>query len=140
MAKKMKPKIGRPTIYKEEYPERLLKYFKSATPTKMVTKQQIIGSKVVEVEEEVPNMMPTVEAFCCEIEISKETYYRWIKDYPKFSDAYKKAIVYRDKIFTENTFMGRYEKVFSIFYAKCNMGWREAKNEDDENKDINVYL
>jgi transposase len=38
----------------------------------------------------------SVIACCAEIGISKDTFYKWIKQYPQFSDAYRLGMVYAE--------------------------------------------
>ena len=58
---------GRPTKYRKEIADTLPDHFKE-------------GQSVVEV--------------CGEIGISKDTFYKWCAKYPKFSDSYKKGLLY----------------------------------------------
>jgi transposase len=58
---------GRPTKYKPEIAETLPDQFKD-------------GQSVIEV--------------CVQLGISKDTFYAWVKEYPEFSDSYKKGLEY----------------------------------------------
>jgi hypothetical protein len=39
----------------------------------------------------------SVVACCAELNIAKDTFYKWVKEHPEFSDAYKKGMVYAEK-------------------------------------------
>lgn len=58
-------KIGRPTEYKKEFCEQIIEHCKTGL---------------------------SFEAFAGEIGVSKDSLYEWVKVYPEFSDAKKKAL------------------------------------------------
>jgi len=60
---------GRPTKYKKKFCEIVLNLMKQ-------------GESVV--------------ACCAELNISRETFYKWVKEYPEFSDTYKRGMIYAE--------------------------------------------
>lgn len=106
--------IGRPTIYRPEVCDRLLDYFNSI-PATYKTKDGTIKA----------NMMPTVEGFCRQEQIAKDTYYNWVKRHSAFSDAHEKAQAIQEAIWLENSMLGRYNPAFTIFFAKNKYGWTD---------------
>lgn len=64
--------MGRPTIYKKEYKKKLL-----------------ISARRED----------TIEGFCADIGIHKDTFYQWVKKHPDFADAHKESLVIRQSLF-----------------------------------------
>lgn len=137
MAKKKNP-VGRPTKYKKRYCEDLVSYF-DIDAFRVEKKRVNIKGLVTEIPMEVVNPPPTVAGFCRSIGIHKDTFYEWVKKYPDFSDAYKKAEACQEDIIIKNTMLGKYEKIFSIFFLKANKKWRDSDKVDIENG-LNINL
>ena len=57
-------KVGRPTDYRDNYPELLLSIFKNKGD---------------------------IADFCCEVMVTRDTFYYWLDKFPEFAEAYKMA-------------------------------------------------
>lgn len=131
-------KLGRPTKYKEEYIEELLKYF-DIDPT--IEKTKTISTKNgTEISEPIEwsATLPTIEGFCREIKINKDTFYNWVKEYKDFNDAYKRARDMQSYIFQTNALKGLYNPSFSIFWAKNCMSWVDRQEVETKNTNNNI--
>lgn len=71
------PKMGAPTKYREDIPEKLLEYFS------VIRVKQFLGKDFPEIN--------TIEGFCARIKIAKSTFHEWVKKYPELSNAYSIA-------------------------------------------------
>jgi hypothetical protein len=122
---------GRPTIYKEEYPELLIKHFNQ--PSTVMKKVEKLSAGVVKkLNVEHSNKLPTVASFCRSLLISGDTFYRWVKEYPKFSDAYRICKKIQEDILVENSMNGKYNPTFVNFWCKNNIGWTDQPQLTDE--------
>jgi hypothetical protein len=125
---------GRPSEYKPEYPEMLLKYFQDRPLTKFLKKTYTTkAGTVIEEDIEKANHLPTLEGFCESIGIVKQTLYNWIKEHPPLMDSYLRAKqIFRDFLI-QNAICGRYDSKFSMFVAINDTDMRDSK-------DINVNV
>lgn len=98
---------GRPTKYRDDYPQLLLDYF----------------NKTIDHDE----VFPTKAGFAIHIDVGKDTLNEWSNcgKHPKFSVAYKKAEDYQEKNLVSNAITGKYNPAFSIFFAKNNLGYKD---------------
>jgi len=111
-----KPKIGRPTKYTEDIPEKMINFFNR--PLMKAQQVEVPGRNGVQmVTEMVANELPTIEGFCCELVISKDTLHQWIKKYPLLSDAYKFAKQAQKNHLIQNGLSGNYNSAFCKFIA-----------------------
>jgi len=99
----VKRSVGRPTKYSKAMAERLPDMFKS-------------GEDVIEV--------------CVELGISKDTFYRWVKEHPEFSDAYEKGKEFSEAWWNRlirGGAMGRIkvQPATLIFCMKNKFGWKD---------------
>ena len=111
-------KIGRPTMYDESMCDTMLEYF------------DIPATRIVELngkEEVWSNSLPTVAGFCRKLKISRETFYRWVGQYPEFHDTYKMCKDIMEDIWVENSMNGRYNTAFSIFAGKNIFNWTDKQ-------------
>lgn len=141
----MAKKTGRPTLYKDEYPELLIKHF-DIPPYFKTTKQVFTKSGVCEVEVLEPNDFPTLAGFAIKIGVCRDSLHEWAnkkdKDgnlkHPLFSDAYKKVSLYQENYLVTNGLRGIVNTAFAIFTAKNVLGWRDKK--EIEVNDTNVEV
>lgn len=120
-----KAKMGRPTLYKPEYCQKLLDYF-DIEPRQEVTRQVVAkDGSVATVTMEVPNELPTLAGFCCLIGTHRETLLNWSKAHPDFFDALKRAKEHQERIMLANGMTGFYDKTFAIFVSKNVLGYRD---------------
>ena len=117
--------VGRPTDYKKEYCEDIVKFFNVEpyfeTPVTYQDKKGNITSKVVFIAAN----LPTLAGFAKKIGVSRDTLNEWEHVHPEFSDAIKKGKACQESILITNALRGDYNPAFSIFFAKNNMGWTD---------------
>jgi hypothetical protein len=119
---------GRPSVYKDDIPQRMLEYFDiEATKTVIEKMFDKNGKLSGEKEREVANTLPTIEGFCRLIGVSKETLHRWLDDEEKeeLRDAYKKSKSIQEAIWLECSLKGLYHPLFTIFMGKNVFGWSD---------------
>jgi hypothetical protein len=121
MTKKKDPKDflkqGAPTKYKDDIPQKMIDFFNrplmKAQQVEVLTKT----GQIKLVTEMVANELPTIEKFCCDLMISKETLHQWIKKYPVLTDAYKFAKQAQKNHLMQNGLSGNYNSAFAKFVA-----------------------
>lgn len=126
--------VGRPSSYKEEYAEDLIRYFDTSVYTIKTTYDKEGNEKV----EKVLNPFPTLARFATKIGVTRDTLYEWstAKDengelkHPEFSYAYKRAKDYQEALLVEGAIGGMYQANFSIFTAKNVLGWRDKIEQE----------
>lgn len=124
-----KAKVGRPTKYTEEMPEKLLEYF--SRPMYEYIKEQRLTQKgdIVEVEVRVPCEPPIVEGFCAEQNIGKKTFYRWIAEHEEFRHAFDASKAHQTKKLVSHSMLGGYSASISkLILANCT-DYKEDKEE-----------
>jgi len=134
-----KPKLGRPTVYREEFADMLIEYF-STPPTREVTIYDNAGNEKVQT---LPGNFPTLARFATNIGVIRQTLHDWAHAKnadgtprnPVFSDAYKKAKDYQEANLVEGTMKGAYNSTFAIFTAKNVLGWRDKIEQEITGKD-----
>jgi len=111
---------GRPTKYKKNYCQEIIKYF---------------DKEPFEIKEgkEVPVNLPTFEKFAVYIDVNYDTLQEWRKKHEEFSESYKKAKNLQKNILIINGLRGNYNSTFAIFTAKNITDMRDIV----ENKNIN---
>lgn len=134
----MKKTVGRPTKYKPEYCEQLIKFF-SVKPyiTKKVTTTGKNDYKK-ESYQMVPNALPRFDRFAARIGVNGDTLVEWAKavypeghklagklKYPEFSAAYTRAHELQKWFLVENGLTGLYNPRFAIFTATNITDMRE---------------
>lgn len=105
---------GRPTDYKPEYCEEIIRYFDQA-PYEITSDDK--GRLIVN-----PRPLPTKERFAHMIGVHKDTLQEWAKVHPEFSVAYKKAGQLQCEALSNGGLMGAYDKTMAIFLLKNNHG------------------
>lgn len=159
-------KGGRPSSYKPEYSEDLIKYFKGFTDepftkevVKKTTKYYADNRGVKETYEEfkfIAKRLPTLFGFAQKIGVRYQTVWNWANkrvgkmpdnkerdtrpfQYPEFFDAYKTARHFQTEYLTAIGLGGMAPSAFAIFTAKNTIGWRD-KNEigftDDKGRPV----
>lgn len=130
-----KRKVGRPSVYKEEYIEELIKFFDIPAYTERALKNKDGDEKGIEL---VPTKFPTLARFASNIGVTRETLHDWATSktedgelrYPEFSYAYKRAKEYQEAILVEGAMAGAFQANFSIFTAKNVLGWRDKMEQE----------
>lgn len=131
--------IGRPSSFKEEYAEELIRFFDTSVYT-IIEKVDEKGNKTTE---KVLNPFPTLARFATKIGVTRETLHEWatLKSangelrYPDFAYAYKRAKDFQEALLVEGAIGGMYQANFSIFTAKNVLGWRDKTEQEISGKD-----
>lgn len=125
MSEDEKQKPGRPTKYKDDMPERLIKFFNIPETKKS-------GGKTVAEE------YPMVIDFCLQEDICNDTFFEWVKQHKDFSDAYSKVKKIQEKFLVKNSIQNRYNPYFAQFVLMNNHGW--VKQEKIEQTVQNITI
>ena len=126
--------IGRPSSYKDEYVDELIRFFDVAVYTIKTTYDKEGNEKT----EKVLNPFPTLARFATKIGVTRETLHDWATaklpsgelKHPEFSYAYKRAKDYQEALLVEGAIGGMYQANFSIFTAKNVLGWRDKTEQE----------
>lgn len=109
-------KRGRPTKYKKQYCEDIVRFFDIPhTTSKKVT--QITASGVTEFHKEVPENLPTIIGFARKIGVLSETLKEWAEKYEDFSVSYRKALELEKEFLIQNGLKGFYQPNIFQFIA-----------------------
>lgn len=113
---------GRPTSYRKEFADKLIKFFDipfSKQEVSSVTRKKD-GAERIEYKE-VGIEMPFLGRFAWNIGICEETLSKWgadVKNKPEFVKAYKRAKAIQKEILISNSTRGLYNPTAFIFTAK----------------------
>lgn len=129
-----KPKpVGRPTKYHDKMPDKLREFFTVDLFT--VRQKEVVTKNGVEVITETkPNQLPTVENFCAENDIHKDTFYAWVKKYPRFSDAFSYAKGKQINHLMQLGLSGEYNSPFAKFIMTNISEYRDKVEQQVEQK------
>lgn len=134
MSKSSKKKVGRPTKYKESFPEDLLEFFNQPLFIEIEVEKMSASGAIKTLKERVANDMPLFKCFCREIGINFDTFNEWTRQYPRFSDAYKQCKGIQERFIMAHSLGGRYNASFAKFFAINNLGMREQSHLTTENE------
>ena len=131
--------VGRPSSYKEEYADDLIRYFDTSVYTVKTTYDKDGKEKI---EKEL-NPFPTLARFATKVGVTRDTLYEWATaknengelKHPEFSYAYKRAKDFQEALLVEGAIGGMYQANFSIFTAKNVLGWRDKTEQEITGKD-----
>lgn len=126
---------GRPSEYREEYCERIVKFF----DVEPFVREEYKDSNGSERTRLIPNRLPTLARFAAELDVDRSTLAEWANKtdaggalvYPKFSRAYKRAKDYQEAFLAEGGLAGAFETPFAIFTAKNVIGWKDKQEVDN---------
>lgn len=131
-----KNKGGRPSKYKPEYCQEIIKYF-SVNPFEervMEKKKEYNkdGSLKSEFEKivQVANPLRFISQFAREIGVSKDTLYEWAKIHPEFSDSLKEVKLLQEEHLVTCGLKGLFNPSAFIFSSKNMIGWRDKQEHD----------
>jgi hypothetical protein len=136
----VKRPVGRPTVYRDEFPEMMIEFFSQA-PTR---EKVVMDAKGNERTEVLPGVFPTLARFATNIGVTKDTLHDWATakniatgqlKHPEFSSAYKKAKDLQEANLIEGTIQNAYNSTFAIFTAKNVLGWRDKIEQEITGKD-----
>lgn len=114
---------GRPTKYKPEYCKQIVDYF-SVKPFKVISGR------------EVANDLPQLSLFAHSIGVNQDTLHEWNKNYPEFSEAFKKAKELQEAFLLSNGLSGRYQQPAFIFTMKNVCKWTDRQEIKHEINDL----
>src|SRR5438105_2307280 len=132
---------GRPTKYKPEYCEEIIKFFSVEPYRKEVTAEikgyGKAGNQNFEKTEYklVANPLPTLAKFARKIGVNKDTVIEWTKVHEEFSDAYNVAKDLQKDFLVDNGLAGLYPPASFIFTAKNITDMRDKQEVEN-----NVHL
>lgn len=97
---------GRPTKYKEDFPEQIISYFL------------------------MQDEFPTFAGFATKCNCTMECLHEWQRRYPEFSEAYKKAKQIQENRTIQGAMSNTLNSTFSIFFLKNCHGYKDkVENE-----------
>lgn len=111
-----KNKGGRPSDYRPEYCDEILKFFSRelySTQTKQVASQ----GQVVEISETVANALPTFQKFAAQIGTTNKTMLEWCKVNDEFRKAYAVCKELQYDFLVHHGLLGGYKSAFAKFLA-----------------------
>lgn len=116
-------KTGRPTKYKPEYADELVKFFSASKKTQYIKKEKTVrkSNGTEEVEREYGWMaedLPTFAKFARQLKVNGDTIVEWAKVHPEFSAAYNEAKDLQKEFLVDNGLQGLYPPASFIFTAK----------------------
>lgn len=134
-----KKKLGAPSGYNPKVPKKLLEYAKKPD-WEYIDEERLSPSGIVKtIKVRVPCECPTIEGFCAEIGISKDTFYRWVKQYKPLSDAFKQFKPLQARKLLNHGLNGAYNSAITrLVLANCT-DYREQK-EEINNSIININV
>lgn len=117
---------GRPTKYKPEFCDMIIKYF-DKPPTREIYKTEYNkdGSIKSEIPIMVPAEFPTFQGFAHSINVNMDSLSEWIKVHPEFSVAYAHAKQIQESIWLQNGMSGLYNSQFAQFFGKNCLGYKD---------------
>ena len=133
-------KIGRPTRYTEDMPDKLLEFFDVPLDRVVKVQNATASGKVVESEITKPNRLPTVEGFCAHHKMSKRTFHDWVQKYPSFAHALGKCKQLQMNHLIQHSLEGTYHAGFAKFLAINISEYREKIEHDHKEVEIKVVL
>jgi len=107
---------GRPTKYKKQYCEEIIRFF-DVPQTKIQKVTQITASGVTEFNKEVPENLPTIIGFARKIGVLSETLKEWADKHEEFSVSYRKALELEKEFLIQNGLKGFYQPNIFQFIA-----------------------
>ena len=124
----MAKKEGRPSKYKSEYCDELVKFFdREPYYEKELQHFDKDGSYKWSDYKRYPNDLPTFAHFAKKIGVNGDTLVEWTKVNKEFSAAYKRAKELQKEFLIENGLQGLYNATFAIFTAKNITDMRDVQ-------------
>jgi hypothetical protein len=129
-----KRRVGRPTVYRDEFCDMLLSYFRIDLEKQVEVTKQDKDGRPVTVTETVVNRFPTLERFADSIDVTRQTLHDWATSvtedgvtlrHPEFSYTYARARDLQAALLTEGGLGGLYESRIANLALKNIAGWRD---------------
>lgn len=121
-----KNKGGRPTKYRENYPQMVLDWLDKRKDSYTTTPD---GKEELRVD------IPLIEELEVLFKISKDTLYKWVKAYPKFSDSLREVKNEQLRRLANNSLSGKYNNQIARLILSTNHGYHEKVKEE---KEVNI--
>lgn len=118
---------GRPTDYREEYCEKIIKFFEREPFHDEYTEKGV---------HRLANKLPTFNRFAMEIGVNEDTIVEWSKVHPEFSAAYNVAKKLQKEFLINNGLAGLYPPASFCFVAKNITDMRD-KQEVEHSGNVN---
>jgi hypothetical protein len=139
---------GRPSSYRPELCESIVKYFKIPSVKYVTEKSMTAGGKITEKKVAVPNDTPYLVDWCDDNDICVSSMHNWTKQYPEFMQAYLKAKKYLEKFLLEAGLKEAHHPYITALALKNLCGWRDQVdiktdttiNVTVENKSSNEFM
>lgn len=133
-------KTGRPSKYKPEYCEEIIKFFDIELSTPVLKKKIIKkDGEVIEEYDERANNMRFLSQYARSIGVTTTTMLQWTEEYPEFLEAYNKAKELQEEHLVGNALHANFNPFFAFQTAKNIFGWRD-KIETEHSGDLNLTL
>jgi len=132
MAKKRK--VGRPTKYNDDIPEKMLDFFDIPLTYKTTEQKMSASGVVMDLEVVKASPMPTFEGFSLEIGVCMDTLTEWKANHKPFSLAYRVCKGIQKRFLMSHGLSGAYNSNFAKFVAiNCTdmVDRSEVKSEND---------
>ncbi len=131
---------GRPTKYKECYPQEMIEWFKRVDYITRSKQIATASGRIADIEETLPCDYPTFAGYAVHISVCMDTLTEWRKVYPAFSSAYKECKAIQTQIICKHTLKGDYNASFAKFLMINNLGYKEKIETENTNKEIVVNI
>lgn len=128
-------KRGRPTKYKPEYCEKLIKFFDRPLYITVTVQKMSASGAVMDLEERIANDIPTLEGFAVrELGVPPARLSVWANEFEDFHKAMQTAKgIQKEFLFTHNM-SGKYNASFSKFFAINCLGMKETTHVESKNE------
>jgi len=110
----MENKVGRPTKYKDDYPSKLVDFFRMIIST---------------------GNFPTFEGFAAKISVNSDTLHEWKNKIPEFSESYSIALNLQKENLFMKTLRKDYDSSFAKFLASACYGMSDKTQVDQTSSD-----
>ena len=138
-------KVGRPTKYKPEYCEKLIKFFNKEPYIEKKTQEVDKKGNKKTITKHIVTDLPLLCKFAADIGVNQDTLHEWSKNHKEFSEAMKTAKEMQKNILVINGLRGNYDTGFAKFVAINATDMVDKKEHDlslsggvDNKLDINV--
>lgn len=121
--------MGAPTLYKEEYCNRMISYFKKEPfkRVKVTTKSPKTGYSEKVDWKLMMTPLPKFVEFADLIDVSLSTIRNWRKKHPKFNEAFEECQERLKWILVDGGLAGTYNNAMAIFTIKNISDWRDQR-------------
>ena len=128
--------IGRPSKYKPEYCEDIVKYFE-VPPQQVIYKESYFPDGKLKSKDPITLacQLPTLQGYANSIKVHVDTMIEWCKEHKEFSEAYARAKQLQEQIWLINGMSGLYNSQFAQFFGTNCLGYK-TKVEQDINANI----